>query len=965
MKRYIISSHMKLLLLFSFLFFFSGLMAQNECGPATGYTGTSKEVYPNGSKKEENTYLNGVKHGVCLSFYLDGTLRSKEKYQLGRLEEILQKPDSDHDQRDHRLLYPVQHTSNTGSSQKNSPPSLWTEKRTQLNDSTWSVKWYYKNKLYEEQKTINGELRYQRQYHIDEELFSDKNRTNINYEAYKYGGRLHGKTTSWHNNGNIDCQREYRYDEPVGMHYIYYNQASHPVKSITCYTDPDLMGDYYTSKIGSITKYYDTTAKCTGYQVMYGGRASKLVSFTDKQKVHTWSVQPGYEDELTVEGIVEEGEYRITNVFTKNRKHLIKQGNGKYDARIAALTDVIFQIPDTISLPEGVVTHTEWTIKAPEANLVSGPRKYFFVYESDGRDFEMLTVPWERWKGKIANGFLTGEWKMEGKAYLNRKLTTDISFHGNFERSRRNGPWIYETDYYRCTLNYRDGKKEGMMKVELKKYDMSPFSRAALAAYRSRGETGDGLKSDLPDVYDNLLSLWVGAFVNNEMHGEWLAYYRYPDQLAFKAVFNNGVFLAKTEEYNLKQQLVAKRQLQGNRIIEEKLYTPLGEEYERKYLNIYEKKYLNTYQKKYASDYYEISSPYLIESNAINIYHGRYLQWSNYTGSIHKKGAYINGRKNGEWLSINSGDTLIEHYIHDTLDGFYKRHRGIHPGDCFLNAGFFSKGKKSGLWKQDNTRDSLFTEEIFMDNERYLMTYTIKNKTCVKQGEGMIPKKVEGIMSTIEEYYKGGSLFKTVVYYSHTNEIASIVFTTPHGDSLAYYMPPESGTCVKNGTGMRTYFDHKSRIYGIDYYVAGKLIKYDRYEEGRFSGTDYFHYVSDTTDEAKEQLFFEKEATRSFSGLVKATMRVKNIPKNTSMMYFEGFNLGGSEIEISHPDYFTIKEADNKKLVLTSVKWPVPNEVSITYKNANHWMISGRVNLQIDTKNWQTLKISLRHSVKK
>lgn len=954
---------MRLFLLLSYISFFFGIKAQNECGPPSGYTGTLSEIYPDGRKKQENAYLNGVKHGICLSFYLDGRVRSKERYRLGKLVETLQKPDEAHDQRDNQSLYrsPVKYVRQISVPQKNSVPDKWTSTHTKLNDSTLYIKAYWNNELAIEKKMVNGDLRYERQYQVKDELASAHGYDNINCEVNGYyKNNIYGRVTSWNNNGNISYQKEYRNNDPIGIHYTFYNDARHQVKTITHYTDPESMQGEPTSEIGAIAKNYDSLGKYTGYEVMYGrfkglfyqtGRALKRVTFTGAGKVHTWTVKSFYTENVGIKGFFEDGYYKISNISTKNKKSLVKKGHGKYDGRYIPIGDIVFQIHDTVTPPKEFGTHTEWIIPEPEEALVPEPEEYFLGYENCINDRKMFSVPHPRCKGNIMDGFLTGEWEIDGDLFISSGIEVHVSSRGSFEKSRRTGVWIYENDFYRFSVNYVDGKKQGLLKAERKNCDMRRFiDTAANKIYRSNCGGSPIPAFGLPEIYGNLLSLWVGSYVNNEMHGEWLVYYRFPDLLAFKAIFNRGVLVAKTEEYNLKQQLVAKRRIDGNKVVEEKLYTPLGEEY---------------HKQKYADPKSQIIS--LAEKNAKDVLHGKYMIWNNYTGHVEKTGTYSNGRKNGKWCYFSEGDTLIENFKQDTLDGLYRYNNQIDDKYRILMTGFYSKGEKVGLWKYDHTRDSLFREEIFMDDEHYLITQISKSKVCIKSGEGIIRHTDVNLELSIDEHYKDGKLFKTIVYYTSTNQVASIVFNTIHGDSLAYYMPPESGACVKNGTGMRTYFNENKLINKIEYYVEGKLLKYDRYSDGKFEKTVYFHFVSDTTVRAKNDFFVEKDVIRSEKEhRFQISLKVKNIPENARVIYLnldEGFSV--NELKISISESFKISAMNEKTLVLAPKKLPWPHEITIRYHIGDWQELSNATSLVLYTNTTQQFSISPYLPVKK
>lgn len=934
---------MKQTLLLLFYFQICIYFSQNECGAPIGHTGVIKEYYPGGAIEEVNTYLNGVKHGVCVSYYLDGTIKTKINYKLGKVSEVIQASDPVHNQKDYNTLHPkTNYTNNKNNSWQSESPSKWDSKKITINDTTVLEKWFFNKTLQREVTYINDDKRNVKQYYVEN---LPRPYPNENSDISFLRNQWHGQTIRYFLNGNLQFKGSYDMWKPIGTHYTYYNNKLQQVKTITHYNGNTISKNGFSNKIYSIKKQFDSAGTYTSYEITYAantsdddanGRAIKKVVFTNNSNEHTWQSNGYYsEHKATVYGVIENGIYKLKNVQNENGKFIVKNGNATFNNNYLPLTDVLFSITDTIKIPINKGTHTIWMIHIAEPIAPIIAQNYFIGgYESASYDLGMFTIPYSKWKGKINNGFLNGEWKMESENYITESIKTKTIFSGKFENSQREGAWRYENDFYFYTINYVNGKKEGELKPILKSFDYEKFKITNNIYYREIYE--EHHKNKLPNLYNNILSLWVGSFKNNEMHGEWLAYYRYPDLLAFKAVFNNGNLIAKIEEYNLKQQLIAKRTIENNKIKTEIFYTPLGDEFQNKYITN------NSYQ------------DILFEKNN-NIPHGKYLTWNNYTGQIFENGHYNNGLKNGNWTSISHGDTTISNFKNDTLHGFYKHYNSIYNNEQHICiSGYYAMGKKTGLWKYDYaTEDSLYKEELINDNQTYLLTYIFGNKKYIEKGIGCIITTENGLQTKSEEYYKNGKMYKTILIYKQNNQIASINYKTLNGDSLAYYMPPESGTCVKNGTGMKTYYDGKKRIYKIEYYNKGKLIKHDIYYDGQYGSTEYFRFSSDTTGANKSSILFEKEITKSHpldetrdGNFLYVTLRIYNPPKNSTYFKISDGYPSDKAVILEAKD-FNSGVTEIGKITFIRVKPITSNVIEIVYKYPYYSRTSNYYNTEV------------------
>lgn len=903
---------MRLFIIFILLGFFSH--AQNECGTASGYTGTLYEKYANGGTREQNVYVNGVKHGICSTYYLDGTLRSQVKYNLGKADEILKKPDPEHDANDNKILNPPP---NYEYKTYNNPgPTKWTSQSQMLNDSTKLLKSYWDGRLFMEQKFVKNIEKWRRTYFLENEALSIYGHYNGNVEYTYFGSSNHYKYKTWFNNGNIKEEHEYIGGHETGVGIIYYNNSTHTIKSVTRYNDgyDYNIRDAYNNGLKSKTRFFDTTGKFISYETNFG-RMSKHVSFTDNIEELRWE---GHLWGDSVSGIVENGVYKIRDVYSEDGKRKVKKGNGKLKKSYGPVIDKLFYAPDTTIIPSNLGKKIVWRGLNQESNGAVGSNvkmmsnDYCYNYENS----DMFYVPGV-WQGEVRNGFLEGIWQAKEKLgyYVYDGVEAELIYQGHYENSLRQGIWTYEREAYKYYISYNNGKKEGKVKFELK-----PKPQDKKLVVESYGDFRDG-ESFFVKQNSNI---WIGSFKNDEMDGEWICYYKFPDQIAFKVVFENGKYIGKTEEYNLKQQLVYRATIVKDKISNEKFYTPFGEEYDKK--NLLTEPYNNVYHLKESDSNGKVK---------------RELTWNNYNGWIFTNCTYIDGKRSGEWILTYDAVVQTVNYKNDTIDGSYKYERNTWRGKD-STIGNYSMGKKIGEWVTAEMEDSSFKKEVYMDDECFLITYKKGNTQFVTNGNGVVTEIAEGLQIKTEQYYKSGEKYKTVLIYINTNQIASIEYHTERGDSLAYYMPPETGTCVKNGTGMKTTLDERKRIAAVDYYKNGKLIKKDVYSEGVFYRTYYFHLISDTSSSSGTKPVIEKIITKPSDedAYYNVTIKIRNIPKNASAIYIgEGyeFNINkGEQMKIINGEAYRTGSNVNQMISLIPKQPFNKNFIEIQYKGSIH-----------------------------
>ena len=317
----------------------------------------------------------------------------------------------------------------------------------------------------------------------------------------------------------------------------------------------------------------------------------------------------------------------------------------------------------------------------------------------------------------------------------------------------------------------------------------------------------------------------------------------------------------------------------------------------------------------------------------------RELTWNNYNGWIMTNCTYVDGKRSGEWILTYDAVVQTVNYKNDTIDGSYKYERNTWRGKD-STIGNYSMGKKIGEWVTTQMEDSSYKKEVYMDDECFLITYKKGNTQFVTNGNGVVTEIAEGLQIKTEQYYKSGEKYKTILIYVNTNQIASIEYHTERGDSLAYYMPPETGTCIKNGTGMKTTLDELKRIAGVDYYKKGKLIKKDAYSDGVFYQTYYFHLISDTSSSSGTKPVIEKIITKPFDEdtYYNVTIKIRNIPKNASVIYIgEGyeFNINkGEQMKIINGEAYRMGSNVNQMISLTPKQPFNKNFIEIEYRGS-------------------------------
>lgn len=846
---------MKILLLLTLISL--SCASQNECGPANGYTGIWKTNFSNGKVKETGTYLSGLKHGTCRTYYLDGSVRSEEEFEFGKLTGTKIRPNHKHDMEDFYALNPGKKFDYTllNTDQPNYQKDYTTTKEI-LNDSVTIIRKYHKNRLYSEQEHISNRYSRSRIYYSESDN-PDPGKNIPKYEQIYYGDTKPIEFTHWYNNGNLKSREALLDGKPVGTHYMYYNTINNNAETVTHYSAPVNDDENYSDKASTrkITKYFDASGNFIRYTIDYGA-ATKEVTLKDTSFGHLWS-------DGAVSGIIDHGRYRIDSVKTKGIR--VKAGNGKSNFYpVNFIIGNYGKLPDTVNIPAGKGTYAQWRLSGHDL-IIPVDRKEMFLYGSEYSILLPFEIPRGIWKGKIKDGYLTGPWEIKGEIdYEDYK--TEISFKGHYENGLKQGLWKVETNLYEYTINYINDKKEGELKITLKPGYQHKLDKGFKDYYLN--DQSLNTSSSPPKLYRNALSLVTGTFKHDEMDGEWIHYYRYPDLMAGKLLFDNGELIAKQEAYTPRQQLIVKREIKDRKVVSEKHFTPLGEEFDMKHANIWQ----------------EEGNTICLNERALKSNKARLLVWNISTGEIFHSGTYDHGLKTGRWSEYDHGDTTIVTYRNDTLDGYYYEIY-YHGLDYSENKGYYSKGKKSGEWKYTNRRQKLYTQSVFMDDEEFLISHKERDKSYISEGKGSLFKYNASINARVEEQFENGRKVKTIMTSSYNNQITAIIYHINNKDSLAYYMPPKTGTCVKNGEGIFTHYGSKKMIDKMEYYEKGSLVKIEEYEDGERRDVFYSHYVNDTSTSIAYRPFLERVVAKPFGddvGMYTVSLTLKNLPKNTT-----------------------------------------------------------------------------------
>lgn len=907
---------MKVLLLFTLISL--TCTAQNECGPGNGYTGVWRANFSNGKIHEECTYLNGLKHGICKTYYLDGSIRSEEEFEFGKFIKTTIQSSYKHDREDFYKLNPPEKI-NYSSSNDNAYDYQKDYKETKelINDSTTITRYYWKNNLYSEEELRTNCFYRIRYYYIASANLEQGIHTS-NYEKVGNENTKRIESTRWYNNGNLKSRAVFLDDKPVETHYTYYDTPDPKQESVTYYGTPTNDDQDYSTKVSvhKITKYLDTLGNLTRYVIDYG-TTTKEVTLKDNSFGHLWT-------NGRVSGIIDHGSYKIDSI--KMIQNIpIKNGNRKFNHYSIGFISTYSILPDTIGIPAGRGAYVRWEPTDVDA-ILTIDRNEIYVYGSDYNTINLpFEVPQTKWKGEIKDGYLAGPWEMRGEIDY-EYYKTDISFKGNYEKGLKQGLWKVETDLYEYSINYINDKKEGELEINLKPHSQAKLDKGFKEFYSDHQPLNTS--SVPPKLYRNALSLLKGKFKNDEMDGEWIQYYRYPDVISSKMLFDSGNLIAKQEEYTSNQQLIVKREVKDGKIISEKHFTPLGEEFDMK----------NAYVWREQGDIISLDEKLLSRNNA------RLLVWNIFTGEIFHSGIYHHGLKTGKWCDYNSSDTIIITYRNDTLDGYYKEIYNNGPLDYSENKGYYSNGKKSGEWKYTNTKKKLYKQTVYMDDDEFLIVYQEVGRTYINEGKGSLFKYDPLMGAKVEEQFENGRKVKTIMTYPHKNEIGAVIYHLSNKDSLAYYMPPKNGTCVKNGEGIKTHYDSGKMIDKMEYYEKGSLVKIEKYWEGQRMNVYYSHYVNDTSKFISDRPFLERIVTEPFrneEGIYNVRLIFKNLPKDTkSLVISDGkTNFMDDEISIINSDAYPINYGAENNFVIHFTKNTNSLSVELKYPHTNRNLI--------------------------
>jgi antitoxin component YwqK of YwqJK toxin-antitoxin module len=263
--------------------------------------------------------------------------------------------------------------------------------------------------------------------------------------------------------------------------------------------------------------------------------------------------------------------------------------------------------------------------------------------------------------------------------------------------------------------------------------------------------------------------------------------------------------------------------------------------------------------------------------------------YKKYNGDIvSESGQYIDGLKNGEWISVLSYQKIIENYKSGKLDGLYKKYNG----DVVIEEGSYSNGIKTGEWKIFSTDgkltslsnysngklngpfkkyngDNVIEEGNYSDGlmtGEWVFNYNsgkIKGKGKYLSGDGDnlgktgIPKN--GRDGNWLLYYENGNLSSELNYKNgnlegiwksyHENGNLDIVSEYKYGKGNGKYQSYyESGKIKQESQQLNDEYDGKS----ITYHENGNIRTSGTYIKGKIEG-NYKWFREDGTIESSSE----------------------------------------------------------------------------------------------------------------
>jgi antitoxin component YwqK of YwqJK toxin-antitoxin module len=852
--------------IFYLLFLCSGLLhSQSECSP-TGYTGKKVRYYYDSKITESiENYQDGMLHGEVTDYYRNGEVMQKRIYKLGKLTDTPLKIDYDKKRRIEAEEYRKNHPEKEKpvyTSYYNPRPTRTSSKKT--GDSCTMISQFdYKNRLLStvETCTLNRNIMwYEKAWDTLGNLKSETTRKNylvLSAKEYYPGGNIKSESTlnertlynyavTWtidHKrvSESISFQASYSGDH----RYLFIQKEYDEQERITFRREQSHLGMCYIT--------YDYSDK------------NRRFFITENNKVYFKGALP---DNNYLEGHFEKDEVLADRAIDARKEEIFEGGKGKFKGPYWMVAPNSFLIHDTIRHPKD----------AGYTAVLQGAQPGFLnmsTAESEMRNHsEIPLCLFATAEGHFKNGKKSGTWHftnpLPGYHYYDEVAYAYArgSMKGSYEEGIRTGEWKYENGLGKIVLNYKNGEamadfypaelsKKLTAQIKATAYNDYPF----FPKYAITGK----MKNEFPDGY-------------------WDCYSSYPEKRIGKYYFENGRFMGIAEELYDNGALRLKMDFSSAVRTSACFYSPEGDILPENY---------------YAHQYMQMK-----EGKA----NGKYLTWD-YTGKIIDKGFYKNGKKNGEWTHFKEqrqnyerfyisdaaydiyGDSSVVHYLNDSLHGPY-----FHKTNYLEESGNYTDGKKDGLWKlRQSAFDTTYKEEMFDENQCYLLNYFDHKKQTVKNGFGSVKIKSTLNDLVIEDFYENGTVLKSVGTHTLTNTIESITWKTPHGDSLAYYLPANGGTCIKDGTGAKSLLDEDKILYEVDHYKKGKITKVDYYVKGVFNSSVNYFTSSDSSynyGSADEPLITRKiELTNE--GLM-VTMKLCNLKqsyKNMNVSLSVGFGV--------------------------------------------------------------------------
>jgi hypothetical protein len=898
------------------------LAAQSECSPA-GYTGEKKTTDGEGRLIVE-TYQDGMKHGLTTTYYLNGEVRQKTLYKLGKFAEVVVQPAYAREQKEQEELakrskpyQPAPHYNQDRSYYycgrtvgkevyytKDSSRQLVTDCKQRIISER--IKWKGNSCFIEKNYDTLGRLESKmfvagkrREYNF---FYGSGILKETNYSFPAYNGTL-TEIKKYTQEGRLELSQKTRIREDDGSGY-----SGALIYTITCLFDENgkVVQRMEESPDGRLwVRYLPHTPGLKKWVMSYLLDMDPF--YLERESEWKASTYPSKEYRS---GYFANGEFVTDSIVDRYGNLQVKNGTGYYHGPGWLVEASPLMVKDTIRHPEGS-GYIMYLMPQTQSGTTSYSR---FLNYYEGR--YLVPLAFESAKGSFKNGYKNGHWEYKNSNNYNNYYLYDSYenfqylesagvLYGAYEKGQRVGTWKFTHSYYDVELAYSGGIcKQPQVRIKdldpkrekkLDKYDQLEFKRLQ--------QGGFGL----------------GSYKNELLDGDMTFYRAYPDAWALKLKYKNGSMLDLIEGRYRNGNVAIQKIYTSDTSYKTLLYSPEGDPIEKD--SVWYSMELREFGKKVNGKY-----------------EGKYLKWNRYTGDIHEKGYYSQGKRTGQWEHYyttegedgGNYEQIISNYSDGVLHGSYS---DIAAGSKAIT-GSYSYNRKDGLWKTTEIweRDTTYTEEMFDEGRRYLLHYRRWGKTCVKDGFGSIPSFTNVSDFKTEDFYEKGIHVKTVNTYTLSNHIESIVYKTRNGDSLAYYDPKGGGTCIKNGTGAKSYLDQNKVLWRVDQYEKGKLIKIDLYNQGVFTHTLHMYAGTDSTLKVDHPVLLRKiePVSDGDTYTYKITLTICNITrgyKNFSLFLSTDVNA----YDLADTSFFQLKPGATQERVFYHTQNTSKKQVTFSY----------------------------------